>query len=322
MRPLRFGLVGTGHWALSTHGSALASSPDASLVGAWGRDPARTSDLARRLGTKAYTDYDQLLADVDAVAMAVPPDVQAPLAVRAARAGRHLLLEKPLALSEPDARAVVDAVEASGVACLVFFTQRFLPEMEQWLEAVGEQGPFYSAHLVQYTNIYYPGSPYSGSHWRRERGALWDIGPHALATVLPLLGPVGSVDARRGPSGTDTVHLLLAHVPGAVWRGTTPGATTVREDPDLRLGDQQGPVSTISLSLTMPEASVANKFVVYGAKGARTRPETNFEAVDALRRAVRELGVLVGTGERHHRCDARTALEVVRILAAAERAAR
>ncbi|MGH9105568.1 MAG: Gfo/Idh/MocA family protein [Acidimicrobiales bacterium] len=210
---LSFGLLGTGYWALHTHGTALAASPHAELRGVWGRDPAKARDLGKRLGAEGYEDLDELLGEVDAVAIALPPDIQAELAVRAARAGCHLLLEKPLALSVEAAQAVVRAVDEAGVASVVFFTSRFRPDVEDWTGSAAEAGAWYSAHLVHYANIYQPGSPYAGSAWRRERGALWDIGPHGLAALLPVMGPVTSVAARSGPAGSDTVHLVLTHGP-------------------------------------------------------------------------------------------------------------
>jgi 3-hydroxyisobutyrate dehydrogenase-like beta-hydroxyacid dehydrogenase len=62
------------------------ASDRAELVGVWGRNPAKAEALARRFGVGGYEDLDALLGAVDAVAVAVPPDVQAELAVRAARA--------------------------------------------------------------------------------------------------------------------------------------------------------------------------------------------------------------------------------------------
>lgn len=294
MAPLRFGLLGTGYWALHTHGTALAASKHATLQGVWGRDPAKAEDLGRRLGAKGYADIDELLGEVDAVAIALPPDVQASLAVRAAEAGCHLLLDKPLALSVTGAEAVAEAVDKAGVASIVFFTSRFRPDVEHWTEAATEAGPWHSAHLVHYANIFQPGNPYAGSAWRRQYGALWDIGPHALAAVLPILGPVTSVAARRGPAGSDTVHLVLSH--------------------------GQAAAGTMSLSLTMPPAATASSLVLYGEHGTRTRPEGNFEAVEALENAIAELAVMADAGERRHRCDARFGLEVVRILVAGEEA--
>ena len=73
-------------WAAETHAAALAAHPDAEFVGVWGRDPAKVDALAGRYGVGAYHDVDALFADVDAVAAALPPDVQADLAVRAATA--------------------------------------------------------------------------------------------------------------------------------------------------------------------------------------------------------------------------------------------
>jgi len=90
--------------------------------------PAAAS-LAADFGATAYRDVDAFIDAVDAVAFAVPPHVQAPLAVRAAQAGKHLLLEKPIALSANDADKLVAAVEEAQVASIVFFTWRFNTEI-------------------------------------------------------------------------------------------------------------------------------------------------------------------------------------------------
>src|SRR5258706_7384438 len=96
---LRVGLIGTGYWARGVHAPSVRHHPDADLIGVWGRDPARAMELAAEFGAQPYTDVKALLADVDALTFAVPPDVQAEIGVRAAAAGRHLLLEKPIATS-------------------------------------------------------------------------------------------------------------------------------------------------------------------------------------------------------------------------------
>lgn len=298
MAPLRFGLIGTGYWALHTHGAALVSTPNTELCGVWGRDPAKANDVAVRLHTDAYDDLDALLHTVDAVAVAVPPDVQPDIVVRAARAGCHLFLEKPLALSVDAAEEVVREVNRAGVASVVFFTARFHPEIEGWVEAVASAGPWMSAHFVNYGNNYQPGSPYADSPWRRAHGALWDIGPHALAALVPIMGPVASVTARRGASGSDTVQLIVSHGSGPDPTGT----------------------STVSLSQTIPPAATTSHLSLYGEHGVRVRPELDFSRVDACRAAIAELAALVSTGETHHRCDVGFARDVVGVLAAAERA--
>src|ERR1700722_7762553 len=110
MAPLKFGLIGTGHWAQIVHAPALASTDGVELAAVWGRNRASAEQLARTHNAAAYSDIGSFLAEVDAVAFAVPPDVQAPIAQRAANAGKHLLLEKPVALEDSAADALVDAV--------------------------------------------------------------------------------------------------------------------------------------------------------------------------------------------------------------------
>ncbi|MBO0825483.1 MAG: Gfo/Idh/MocA family oxidoreductase, partial [Actinobacteria bacterium] len=107
---LRFGLVGTGYWAHVAHARALADSPGVTLQAVWGRNQDATAALATDVGATACADFDEFLAGVDAVAFSVPPDVQNQLAIRAAEAGRHLLLEKPIALSAEEADALAAAV--------------------------------------------------------------------------------------------------------------------------------------------------------------------------------------------------------------------
>lgn len=206
---LRFGLFGTGHWAIETHGKALHAHPDAELVGVWGRNPERASALAERYGVPAYADVDALIEQCEAIAVALPPDIQADIAVRAARAGRHLLLDKPLALSVADADRVVAAADESGVASVVFFTQRFQPNVTAFLAATAAAGGWQHGRTTAFASIFQEGSPYGGSLWRREHGALWDIAPHALSILLPVLGRVTQVAAMDGPNGM--VHLLLTH---------------------------------------------------------------------------------------------------------------
>ncbi|MFF4877808.1 MULTISPECIES: Gfo/Idh/MocA family protein [unclassified Micromonospora] len=287
---LRFGLFGTGHWAIETHGKALHAHPDAELVGVWGRNPERAAALAEVYGVPAFADVDALLEVCDAVAVALPPDIQADIAVRAATAGRHLLLDKPLALTVADADRVVAAAEASGVASVIFFTQRFQPNVTAFLAATAAAGGWQHGRTTAFASIFQEGSPYGGSLWRREHGALWDIGPHALSIILPVLGRATQVAAMNGPSGM--VHLLLTHDGGAT--------------------------SSASLSLDAPREAMAREFVFYGENGIETVPLGENDPATAFGVAIDQLIEQVQAGTRDHRCDVRFGREVVGILAAAE----
>src|SRR5919107_2965732 len=107
---MRFGVLGTGFWAQRIHAASLAEHEDAELVGVWGRDVAKAKAVGAEFDVAGFGDVDELLSQVDAVAIALPPHVQAPLAERAAAAGKHLLLEKPIALDVGAADRVVAAV--------------------------------------------------------------------------------------------------------------------------------------------------------------------------------------------------------------------
>ncbi|PWJ03465.1 oxidoreductase [Streptomyces sp. NWU49] len=288
---MRIGLLGTGPWAQAAHAPALSGHRDLDFVGVWGRRPEAARELADPYGVRAYDDVDALLADVDAVAVALPPHVQAGLAARAARAGCHLLLDKPLAPTVAQGRAVVEAAEEAGVASVVFLTTRFQPEPEAWIAEQASLGGWFTGRAQWLGAVFTAdGNPFAASPWRREMGALWDVGPHALSVLLPVLGDARRVSAAAYGPG-DTVHLVLDHVSGAS--------------------------STLTLSLTAPPAAAGATVELRGASGVTLLPEASEGAVPALTRAADALLTAAGTGTPHP-CDAAFALRITDLLATAE----
>src|SRR5439155_18831979 len=124
-----------------------------------------------------------------------------------------------------------------------------------------------------------PGNPFGASPWRKKRGGLWDVGPHALALVLPVLGPVARVYATLGPH--QTAYVTLDHRGGAV--------------------------STLALSVDAPPAAASYEDLFFGEAGLTRVPEHEFAAVTALGTAVTELAAAAAAppGERGHPCDVR-----------------
>ncbi|WP_081240762.1 Gfo/Idh/MocA family protein [Streptomyces viridosporus] len=288
---MRIGLLGTGPWAQAAHAPALSGHRDLDFVGVWGRRPEAARELAAPYGVRAYDDVDALFADVDAVAVALPPHVQAGLAARAARAGCHLLLDKPLAPTVAQGRAVVEAAEEAEVASVVFLTTRFQPEPEAWIAEQASLGGWFTGRAQWLGAVFTAdGNPFAASPWRREKGALWDVGPHALSVLLPVLGDARRVSAAAYGPG-DTVHLVLDHVSGAS--------------------------STLTLSLTAPPAAAGATVELRGASGVTLLPEASEGAVPALTRAADALLTAAGTGTPHP-CDAAFALRITDILATAE----
>src|SRR5215217_3553299 len=137
---LRVGLVGAGPWARAVHAPMIATHRQTELAGVWARRPGVAAELAAAYSTEPYESVSKLIGAVDAVAFAVPPSVQVPLAVQAAEAGRHLILEKPIASTVEDAQRLADAVSGAGVASIVMLVMRFAPEIQEWLRAVRAAG--------------------------------------------------------------------------------------------------------------------------------------------------------------------------------------
>ncbi|MCF1647808.1 Gfo/Idh/MocA family protein [Streptomyces indiaensis] len=286
---MRIGLLGTGPWARMAHAPALSGHRELDFAGVWGRRPEAAKELAERYGVPAYDDVDALFADVDAVAVALPPQVQAALAARAARAGCHLLLDKPLAPTVEEGRAVVEAVRESGVASVVFFTTRFQPGPAAWIAEQAAVPGWFTARAEWLGAVFTSESPFA-TPWRREKGALWDVGPHALSVLLPVLGDVRHVTAAAYGPG-DTAHVVLDHAGGAS--------------------------STLTLSLTAPPAAAGAAVELRGEAGVAALPDGSDGAVPALKRAADALLGAARTG-RPHACDAAFGLRVTEILAAVQ----
>jgi predicted dehydrogenase len=221
---IRVGLVGAGPWAGIFTAPMLAAGPDTSLAAVWARRPGAAEALAHQHGATAVGSFDDLLAACDAVAFTVPADVQVPLAVAAARAGKHLLLEKPVGFTVADAQAVADAADDAGVATQLMLTYRFTAQVRSFLGSVsGAQVRYVRAGMIGGGAL--AGSPFA-TPWRQgERAVLFDLGPHTLDLAEAVAGPITQLRAAEsgGVVTVTTVHDGGAHGHVAI-SGTTPGA--------------------------------------------------------------------------------------------------
>lgn len=292
-RRLRAGVLGTGYWAQWCHAAVLADHPAIEFVGVWGRDPAKTTEAADRVGGRPFASPEDLFAATDLIAIALPPDVQADLAVRAARAGQHVLLDKPVAFTVAAADAIVEAADLGGVATLTFLTYRFQPTVTAWLAQMkrlaDQAGPWEGVDVRCFGSIDTPGSPYRGSVWRRNRGGLWDWGPHALSVIDAILPPVSYVSAV--PGVRDTVTVVCEH--------------------------EGGPSSTMVLTCLAAGAVVESSVTVWGPAGRFQLPLPTGELREAYRRAVDDLVSSISTATASS-LDARYGRDLVAILSAAQ----
>jgi predicted dehydrogenase len=286
---LRGGLVGTGYWARVTHAPALASTEGIEFTAVWGRDAAAAKELAAAHGATAQADLGEFLDSVDLVAFAVPPDVQGEIALRAAAMGKHLLLEKPIALTDEAADELVEAVERAGVASVVFFTSRFQPDVRDWLAWVASR-EWRGGRVTWLGDALREDSPFN-SPWRQVKGGLWDLGPHVVSLLWASLGPVRSVTADGGQA--DLTHLVFHHESGAT--------------------------STATVTLSAPPGLGGFDLELWGEPGWSAAPTETDEPVEPLRQALAELAAAARAGRTEHPCDVRFGREVGRVLSAAQR---
>jgi predicted dehydrogenase len=206
------GLVGAGPWAEMVHAPVFAAGPETSLVGIWARRADAAATLAARYGSEPVDRVEDLFERCEAVVFSVPPAVQAPLAIDAARHGRALVLEKPIAADLETAERLAEAVDDSGVPSMVVLTWRYAAAVRAFLaaaasfDAYGGRGEFLAGGLLD--------GPFR-TPWRLEAGPLLDLGPHVIDLLDAALGPVVEVDAAAARAGR-WVTLQLGHQDGAI----------------------------------------------------------------------------------------------------------
>ena len=215
---IRVGLVGGGPWAQLVHAPGLGAHPAFDLTGVWTRRPAVAAELAAANGTIAFDSFAALVDAVDVVAFSVPPAVQPELAVAAAQAGRHLILEKPIAATLEQAPGLRMPSPTPVSSSIVVLTFRFAPETRRWLADVSVGGPW-SGGTARWLSGGLLGGEFAGSPWRQANGAILDIGPHLFDLLDAALGPIVEIRAALFTE-PDIWHVIAGHESGAVSTAT------------------------------------------------------------------------------------------------------
>ena len=212
---LRVAVIGAGAWGLN-HVRVVASERDSVLVGVADPDP-QVADRVRGIapGVPTLRDPDQLLADtsIDAVVIATPAATHAALAGAALAAGKHVLIEKPLAMNLPDAQAIAAAARASGRVAMVGHLMVHHPAVVRLRELL-RSGALGDLHYLHSTRV-------NLGRIRSDENALWSFGPHDLSMIDYLLGRTPQTVAARGqcvlqPGVEDVVFLTLRYASGEI----------------------------------------------------------------------------------------------------------
>ncbi len=178
MMTLRIAVLGCGYWG-SNHVRTLKSLGALHAVADVNR--AKAEGLAREHDVVAI-DPDEIFArdDIDGLVIALPPQFHADLAIRAVESGKDVLVEKPIALTVPDAERAVRAAKDHGRIFMVGHVLRFHPAFETLKELIdaGELGE------VKYIHSHRLGL----GKFHSENDALWDLAPHDLSMILAITG--------------------------------------------------------------------------------------------------------------------------------------
>src|SRR5580704_15017548 len=195
-----FGIVGTGVIA-AMHADAIATLPGARLVAVTDVATRAATAFVEARGGVAEPDLDALLArgDVDVVCVCVPSGLHAEIGVRAAKAGKHLVVEKPIDVTLEAADRLIEAARTAGVALTVISQHRFDPGLIELKRLIGEGAlgrlVLGEASTKWYrTQGYYDSAGWRGS-WAMDGGSLMNQGVHYVDLLRWCMGPVAEVTA-------------------------------------------------------------------------------------------------------------------------------
>ena len=218
---LRVGIVGVGTMG-SLHAAAWAATP-ATISGFFALDQPRAELLALEHGARAFWGYEDLLEHVDVVDICTPTYLHHHMAIHAAQSGKHVICEKPLALSVANGQAMIDACAAAGVKLLVGHVVRFFPEYAL-AKATVDRGEIGRVAVTRLKRVNFQPTRSTGNWFldpEKSGGMIVDLMIHDFDYARWLNGEVESVFARsvrtKDPNAAgDYCLAILTHKNGAL----------------------------------------------------------------------------------------------------------
>ncbi|MBQ18741.1 MAG: dehydrogenase [Planctomycetaceae bacterium] len=240
---VRWGILGCGDVARRRVAGAIADDPDSRLLAACRRNGTALEQFCSDFGVdRGYTDEADLVgdADIDAVYIATPVNRHLDQTLACAAVGKHVLCEKPMAMSVEECDRMIAACETAGVRLGLAYYRRFYPVVDRIRDLVSEGriGTVFSITAVTATPFTF--TPGDDGYWRvvleeGGGGALMDIGSHRLNLFLDLFGPIADVrgfcSTRAGDFAADDAALLTVRFESGVL-GTLQCYFGVPVDPD------------------------------------------------------------------------------------------
>ncbi len=187
---IKIGLVGCGGIG-NAHVSGLADLPGARMVATADIDISRAESAAKALGAdKAVADYRELLADVDAVLLSLPHQLHHPIGMDCLAAGKHVLMEKPLANSERECLDLIEMSERTGLTLMVAYCMRYQPLLVRLKELLDAKtyGEVFQLSIWTEQHTQYPPDHWASSAATLGGGQLFSHGCHYIDLLLWYLG--------------------------------------------------------------------------------------------------------------------------------------
>lgn len=211
--PIGFGVIGCGMIS-NFHARALDDVRGAKLVACYDSFPESARRLAEKVGCKAYDSLEEMLADsnVNAVSVATPSGAHREPAVAAARAGKHVIVEKPLEITLRRCDAIIQACDKAGVKLSTIFPSRFHDSSVKLKKAV-EGGRFGRLTLgdayVKWwrTQEYYDSGAWRGTWQLDGGGALMNQAIHTVDLLTWLMGPVAELTAMTATLAHERIEV-------------------------------------------------------------------------------------------------------------------
>src|SRR5690606_2053059 len=251
---VRWGLVGAGDIAAKRVAPALVEIPRSSLVSVGRRNAGRAEEFARRFGADRYfTDWASLVQDdeVDAIYVATPVDSHADITVAAAEAGKHVLCEKPMAMTVAECDRMIAAADANGVLLGVAYYRHFYPIVTRLKELLlrGAIGRPVVAQINAFER-FDPPSDHPRA-WLLDPtlsggGPMFDFGCHRIEVLTHLLGECVAVTGAMSKTVfvrpvEDTGAVILTFESGAIGMVTVSHAANEPQD-TLQIFGEEGSI--------------------------------------------------------------------------------
>jgi predicted dehydrogenase len=196
---LRFAIVGCGVIA-PTHARSIQELPDAELVALCDIHPEKAQALADKYPAEVYNDFDEMVKSIpfDVVCVCTPSGLHADIGMAAARAGKHVIVEKPMDITLEKADALIQACHEAGVRLSIISQHRFDPAIQALKKAVKEnrlgQLNFGGSHTKWYrSQDYYDSGDWRGTWQMDGGGALINQSIHYVDLLQYIMGPVAEL---------------------------------------------------------------------------------------------------------------------------------